>query len=45
VLLTIYAKANGDAAAKAPAKSVLDNPKDTARADEVRRNILLELSR
>lgn len=44
-LLTMYAKAKGDGAAKALAKSVLDNPQDTSKADEVRRKILLELSR
>ncbi len=43
--LTMYAKAKGDGAAKILAKSVLDNPEDTARADEVRKKILLELSR
>jgi hypothetical protein len=43
--LTMYAKVKGDAAAKALAKSVLDNPQDTARADEVRKKILLELSK
>jgi hypothetical protein len=31
--------------AKALAKSVLDNPQDTSKADEVRRKILLELEK
>ena len=44
-LLTMYAKAKGEGVAKAPAKSVLDNPQDTSKADEARRKILLELSR
>ena len=44
-LLAMYAKVKGDAAAKALAKSVLDYPQDTAKADVVRRKILLELSR
>lgn len=42
-LLTMYAKAKGDAAAKALAKAVMDNPEDTTKADEVRRKILIEL--
>lgn len=44
-LLTMYAKAKGEGAAKTLAKSVLDNSQDTARADTVRRQILLELNR
>jgi len=44
-LLTMYSKAKGDAAAKMLAKSVLDNPLDTTKADEVRKKILLELSK
>ncbi|TLD41213.1 MAG: hypothetical protein JETT_2501 [Candidatus Jettenia ecosi] len=44
-LLTMYAKAKGDGAAKALAKYVLDNTNDLSRADEVRRKILVELSR
>ncbi len=44
-LLTMYSKAKGDVAAKRLAKSVLDNPLDTTRADEVRKKILLELSK
>jgi len=44
-LLTMYSKAKGDAAAKRLAKSVLDNPLDTTKADEVRKKILLELSK
>ncbi len=39
-LLTMYAKAKGDAAAKALAKDVLDHPEDTTKADQVRRMIL-----
>jgi len=41
----MYSKAKGDAAAKMLAKSVLDNPLDTTKADEVRKKILLELSK
>jgi len=44
-LLRMYAQAKGDATAKASAKSVLENPEDTTKADEVRRKILLELSK
>jgi len=44
-LLAMYAKAKGDAAAKALAKSVLDSPEDTANADAVRRKILREISK
>lgn len=44
-LLTMYAKVKGDGAAKALARCVLDNQQDTSKADEVRRKILLELSR
>ena len=44
-LIAMYAKAKEDADAKALAKSVLDYPQDTAKADVVRRKILLELSR
>jgi len=44
-LLTMYAKAKGDGAAKALAKSVMDNLQDTTRADEVRRKILMELDK
>lgn len=44
-LLTMYAKVRGESAAKALAKTVLDHPEDTAKADEVRRNILIELSK
>ncbi len=43
-LLAMYSKAKGEGVAKALAKSVLDNPQDTTKADEVRRRILLELS-
>ncbi|MBV5329409.1 MAG: DUF4091 domain-containing protein [Chlorobium sp.] len=43
-LLCMYAKAKGDKVAKALAKSVLDHPKDVNKADEVRRNIVRELS-
>ena len=43
-LLTICAKVKGDAAARALAEGVLDNPNDTGRADAVRRRILEELS-
>lgn len=43
-LVTMYAKAKGEGAAKTLAKSVLDNHQDTAKADEVRRKILVELS-
>jgi hypothetical protein len=44
-LLTMYAKAKGESAAKALAKSVIDNPEDTSKADEARKKILLELSK
>jgi hypothetical protein len=43
-LLTMYAKAKGDKAAKKLAMMVLDHPEDTAKADDVRRKILTELS-
>lgn len=42
-LLTMYAKAKGNGVAKVLAKSVLDNPQDTSKADEIRKKILLEL--
>ncbi len=44
-LLTMYAKSKGEMSAKALAKSVLDNPQDLGRADQVRQKILRELSR
>ncbi len=44
-LLTMYAKDNGETAAKALAKSVLDASLDSTKADEVRQKILLGLSR
>ena len=44
-LLTMYAKAKGEGVAKALAKSVLDNPQDTTKADAVRRKILMELEK
>ena len=43
-ILTMYSKVRGDKAAKTLAEMVLDNPKDTSKADEVRRKILRELS-
>lgn len=43
-LLKMYAAKKGAAAAKAMAKSVLDNPKDIAKADQIRQTILTELS-
>lgn len=42
-LLTMYAKAKGDAAAKALANDVLDHPEDTTKADSARRKILMQL--
>lgn len=42
-LLTMYAKAKGDVAAKDLAKHVLDHPEDATRADAVRRMILMQL--
>lgn len=42
-LLTIYAGKKGDAAAKTLVRSVLENPSDTERADQVRRRMLAEL--
>lgn len=44
-ILSLYAKAKGDVAAKALAKSVFDDPQDTSKADVARRRMLLELSR
>lgn len=43
-LLTMYAKAKGDKAAKDLAATVFDDPENTSRADEVRHMILTELS-
>ena len=43
-LLIMYARAKGNEAAKALAKSVLEHPEDMTRADEVRRKILRKLS-
>lgn len=43
-LLTMYAKAKGERAAKALAQEVLDNPDDVSKADDVRTRILRELS-
>jgi hypothetical protein len=43
-LLCMYAKSKGETAAKTLAKSILDNPNDTNKADEVRHKILFELS-
>lgn len=42
-LLTLYAKAKGETAAKALAKTVLDNHQDVSRADAVRSRIMSEL--
>jgi hypothetical protein len=44
-LLTMYAKSKGEISAKTLAKSVLDNPQDMGRADQVRQTILRDLSR
>jgi hypothetical protein len=43
-LLTMYAKAKGETAAKELAASVLNHSEDTSKADEVRRKILTDLS-
>jgi hypothetical protein len=43
-LLTMYAKAKGEKAAKDLAASVFNHPEDTTKADEARRKILTELS-
>ncbi|MGD0843132.1 MAG: hypothetical protein ABSA06_02020 [Geobacteraceae bacterium] len=43
-LLTMYAKAKGETAAKNLAASVFNHPEDTSKADEVRHKILTELS-
>ena len=43
-LLRMYAKTRGETAAKELAKTILDNPKDVGKADEVRHNIMRELS-
>lgn len=43
-LLTVYGKARGEVAARTLAKAVLDHPEDTSKADEVRRQILMELA-
>jgi hypothetical protein len=43
-LLGMYARAKGLTAAQGLAKTVLDNPGGTGKADEVRRRILRELS-
>jgi hypothetical protein len=43
-LLGMYTRAKGLTAAQGLAKTVLDNPGDTGKADEVRRRILRELS-
>ncbi|MBV5329509.1 MAG: DUF4091 domain-containing protein [Chlorobium sp.] len=43
-LLTMYAKAKGDKAAKDLAATVFDDPENTSKADEVRHMILTELS-
>jgi hypothetical protein len=44
-LLTMYAKKKGDAAARALAREVMDNPSDSSRADRIRRQMLSELER
>jgi hypothetical protein len=44
-LLTMYAESRGVDAARLLARSVLEAPEDTGRADEVRRRIILELAR
>jgi hypothetical protein len=43
-LLTIYAKAKGQKAAHELARTVLDSPQNTGKADSVRQQILMELA-
>jgi hypothetical protein len=43
-LLKMYAVKKGSGAAKAMAKTVLDHPEDTSKADQMRQTILTELS-